>query len=81
MGSLIDPAAAVARHLRHRLEHLHLVLPSGAETGVQATARMWTSADPDQMRWLVAQLWGQALPVVALPTRFSQADLEHTPDL
>jgi len=75
--TLIDPAPAVARHLRHRLEHLNLVTPGGAE--VSGSEQMWTSSDPEPMRHLVSRLWGRPMSVLALPEQFSQlAPARHT---
>jgi glutamate racemase len=70
---LIDPAPAVARHLRHRLEHLHLVSAPGAgvAVAVPAPVQMWTSAAPDHMAALTAYLWGHQVSVQALPAPFT----------
>ncbi len=61
---LVDPAPAVARHLRHRLEHLELLSSPSVAAGSE---RMWTSAAPDQMEGLTARLWGRQISVQALP--------------
>jgi len=65
--ALIDPAPAVARHLRHRLEHLNLL----SRPGTLASEEMWTSADPDEMSELTARLWTGSMSVRALPSPFA----------
>jgi glutamate racemase len=66
--TLIDPAPAVARHLRHRLEHLHL-LSDGAQP---SPLHIFTSSDPVQLQPVVTQLWGEPAPVQALPGSVSR---------
>jgi glutamate racemase len=51
---IIDPATAVARELRRRLESAGLAL-DGAEPG---TERFWTSGRVDDSAAIVGQLWG-----------------------
>lgn len=71
--ALVDPASAVARHLRHRLEHLNLLSRDDAGPDVSGLEQMWTSADPAQMRDLVSHLWGRSMSVTALPEPFSRS--------
>jgi glutamate racemase len=51
--AIIDPAAAVARELRRRLEAAKLRAPSG-HAGVE---RFWTSGSPESVQPVVARLW------------------------
>ncbi|MEQ1757374.1 MAG: glutamate racemase [Vicinamibacterales bacterium] len=66
--ALIDPAPAVASHLRHRLEHLNLLSPGG-----DAGEQIWTTAAPAALASLTGRLWGQALTVRAVPPAFAGA--------
>lgn len=61
--TLVDPAPAVARHVRHRLHHAGL-LSTGTSAG---TERFSTSADPARLGALVARLWGRPVSVDPLP--------------
>ena len=67
--TLVDPADAVARELRRRLEKANL-LSQDARPG---TERFWTSAAPDRVRALVGQLWEKPVTVEPLPVAFSDA--------
>ncbi len=73
---LVDPAPAVARHLRSRLEHLNL-LSSSAVPGSEA---VWTSADPEQIAALTGRLWGRRMLVRALPPAFAMTSAERRQD-
>jgi len=57
--TIIDPAIAVAREVRRRLEAAGLLAP-GAHRG---TERVWTTGPPEKTREVVAALWGTALDV------------------
>jgi len=59
---VIDPATAVARELRRRLEAGGL-LRHGAEEG---TERFWTSGAIDEVAPIVSQLWGRTVRVLPL---------------
>lgn len=65
--SVIDPAVAVARELHRRLETSALL----SCTGAPGTERFWTSGAPDQVRPVVAQLWGKHVEIHSLPLVFS----------
>ena len=65
--NVLDPAAAVARQLHHRLETAQL-LSSKPKVG---TERFWTSGDPARVRSVIAQLWGKDVPMLSLPTEFA----------
>jgi glutamate racemase len=57
--TIIDPAIAVAREVRRRLEAAGLLAP---ETH-PGTERVWTTGPPEKTREVVAALWGTALDV------------------
>ncbi len=65
--SVIDPAAAVARQLRRRLN----AGKSLSSTGNPGTERFWTSGAPDQVKPVVARLWGKHVDVHSLPLALS----------
>ena len=56
---IIDPATAVARELRRRLEHGGL-LSDGTSRGSES---FWTTGDVDDVEPLVGQLWGEDVKV------------------
>jgi glutamate racemase len=60
-AAIVDPAPAVARQLRRRLEEAAM-LASG-----EGAARFWTSGDPTRVAPLLASLWGGQAPVAKLP--------------
>jgi glutamate racemase len=60
---ILDPATAVARELRRRLEHERL-LRVEAEPG---TDRFWTTADAAHAAVLIARLWGAPVAVQPVP--------------
>lgn len=64
--SIIDPAAAVARELRRRLQMSDL-LSRRAQPG---TERFWTSGSPETVQSVVAQLWTNDVDVQAVPSAF-----------
>lgn len=66
-ATLIDPAPAVARHLRHRLELAGLTTSAAGAGEVD----MWTSASPEDMRELVGRLWGVPATFQELPDAVS----------
>jgi glutamate racemase len=57
--AVIDPAVAVARELRRRLEASGL-LAAAARAG---TERFWTTGPPTQSQGVIAQLWGRPIEV------------------
>ena len=59
---IIDPAMAVARELRRRLESAGL-LASSARAGVE---RFWTTGDPGQVGVVISDLWGQKVSVESM---------------
>jgi glutamate racemase len=61
--SIVDPNPAVARELRRRLDEGAMRAPAG-HAGME---RFWTSADPDIVRPVVAQLWGGDVDIMRLP--------------
>lgn len=61
--AVIDPAQAVARELRRRLEAAALL---GAST-VPGTERFWTSGSTEQVLPVMAKLWGRDISVQMLP--------------
>ena len=61
--ALIDPAQAVARELRRRLEAAAL-LGAGTTPG---TERFWTSGSREQVLPVMAKLWGRDISVQMLP--------------
>ncbi|MEO8204399.1 MAG: glutamate racemase [Betaproteobacteria bacterium] len=67
--TVIDPAAAVARELRRRLDTAQRLSRRDAP-GIET---FWTSGDPGRVQPVVAQLWGKHVPVHALPAAFSLA--------
>jgi glutamate racemase len=61
--SILDPSTAVARELRRRLDEDNL----GAPAGRSGKEKFWTSADPQQARRVISQLWGADVAVMQLP--------------
>jgi glutamate racemase len=61
--TIIDPAVAVARELRRRLNGAGL-LSTRCEPG---TERFWTSGDVARLGAVIARLWERPVPVGALP--------------
>lgn len=64
---LIDPASAVARELRRRLE-ADALLSNQTGTGSE---QFWSSGQPDQVASVVSKLWGRAIKMSALPAVYS----------
>ncbi|MEQ1773851.1 MAG: glutamate racemase [Burkholderiales bacterium] len=60
---VLDPAAAVAKELRRRLEAGHL-LASRTSAGGE---RFWTSGSPAQVQSVIGKLWGEDVDVRAAP--------------
>jgi len=60
--TLIDPAVAVARELKRRLEAGGLLSLDG-----RGTEQFWTSGSPDRVRTVIGQLWAGAVEVHPLP--------------
>jgi glutamate racemase len=58
--TVIDPAVAVAKELRRRLEAGGLLMADG-RTG---TERFWTTGPPEQSQAVIAQLWGRPIEVM-----------------
>jgi len=63
--TIIDPAAAVARELRRRLEELTLLAPETCS----GTERFWTSDAPVNAQSIISRLWLADVEVLALPER------------
>jgi glutamate racemase len=61
--SLIDPAMAVARELRRRLERAGL-LAAGREQGSES---FWTSGSREEAAPIMSQLWGSPVTLETLP--------------
>jgi glutamate racemase len=61
--SIIDPAVAVARELRRRLEANNALLPQER----RGTARFWTSGALASVQPVIRQLWGTQVEVEMLP--------------
>ncbi|HYE35718.1 glutamate racemase [Methylocaldum sp.] len=61
--AIIDPAVAVARQLRRRLESRDLLSP-GAHPG---TERFWMSGLPNRMKPVISQLWMADVEVQSFP--------------
>jgi glutamate racemase len=57
--AVIDPAVAVARELRRRLEAEGLLASDKSVGGV----RFWTTGAPSQSQSVIAQLWGNSIEV------------------
>jgi glutamate racemase len=57
--TVIDPAVAVAEHLRRRLQVSGLLAPDGSI----GTVRFWTTGPPEQSQAVLAQLWGGPIEV------------------
>jgi glutamate racemase len=55
--TVIDPAVAVARELRRRLQAGGLLAPDGRAGG----ERFWTTGPPEQVQAVIAQLWGKPI--------------------
>jgi glutamate racemase len=64
--AIIDPAEAVARELRRRLE----VADRLSRNTQHGTERFWTSGDPDRVRAVIDQLWVTSVEVEPLPAAF-----------
>jgi len=66
--TIIDPATAVARELRRRLEAGGLAAtPSPSATKPEGSEEFWTSGDPTTVGDVIALVWGQPVRVRALP--------------
>jgi glutamate racemase len=61
--TVIDPAVAVARELRRRLEAGGLLVP-GDRAGRE---RFWTTGPPELSQTVIAQLWGKPIEVTRAP--------------
>lgn len=61
--SIIEPAIAVAREIKRRLEERDLVSIRTAA----GTVQFWSSADPERARDIVSRLWKAEVEVMALP--------------
>jgi glutamate racemase len=60
--TIIDPAVAVAREVRRRLEAAGLLAPDDH----RGTARIWTTGPPEKTRDVVSALWGAPIDVSLL---------------
>jgi len=67
--AVIDPAEAVARELRRRLQAGDRL----SRKTQQGTERFWTSGDPDRVRAVIDQLWVTPVDVQPLPAAFHEA--------
>lgn len=63
---VVDPATAVARELRRRLESSD-ALTCNTRAG---TEQFWTSGPPDHVQSVAAKLWGRALEMNFLPALY-----------
>jgi glutamate racemase len=63
---IIDPAIAVARHLRRRLDHAGLATPSDGASESSSHEEFWTTGDPARVAPVVSQLWGADVTVRAV---------------
>jgi glutamate racemase len=61
--TIIDPAAAVARELRRRLENVGLL----SEQTRLGTEKFWTSGSPELAKTVMGQLWRGDVKVEGLP--------------
>jgi glutamate racemase len=61
--TIVDPAVAVARELRRRLQSGGLLAPD-SRTGSE---RFWTTGPPSQAQTVIAQLWGSLIEVTRAP--------------
>lgn len=61
--TVIDPAVAVARELRRRLDAGGLLVP-GERAGSE---RFWTTGPPERFQAVIAQLWGKPIEVTRVP--------------
>ena len=52
--AIVDPAAAVARELKRRLQAAHLLAPATH----QGKEEFWTSGPVDRVQTVIGQLWG-----------------------
>lgn len=59
--ALVDTGAAVARHLKHRLEVFQLVAPKGAKGSVE----FWSNSADAKASQVIGQLWGSQVNVKA----------------
>jgi glutamate racemase len=64
---VIDPATAVARELRRRLETDDLL---SRKTGM-GREQFWTSGNARQLQAILSQLWGREADIHALPSRYA----------
>ena len=64
--TVIDPSAAIARQLQHRLTLSGLVSKQDA----LGTEQFWTSGIPAQVQPVIAQLWGKLVAVQSLPLAY-----------
>ena len=65
--TLIDPAVAVARELRRRLDAANLLSTEERDGGEV----FWTSGDPEDVQPVIAQLWQRGASVRRLPPHLS----------
>lgn len=63
--AIIDTGAAVARHLKHRLQEQNLL--GDAASGQPATTEFWSNADAASAADVISLLWGQKVEVLRLP--------------
>jgi glutamate racemase len=67
--ALIDTGAAVARHLRRRIDDCGLTTTSQGE----GSERFWTTGSVEQAAEVMNRLWGRALTVAPLPSSINAA--------
>jgi glutamate racemase len=63
--TIIDPARAVARELRRRLEKEQLLAPEGAAGGEE----FWSSGSPEDVSAVISQLWMRPVTVRHMPSQ------------
>jgi glutamate racemase len=68
--TIIDPAVAVARELRRRLESQGL----RAGDGTSGSEAFWTSGDADSVRRVMRALWRPDVQVKELPSAFASGE-------
>ena len=63
--AIIDTGAAVARHLKHRLQEQNLL--GDAASGQPATTEFWSNADAASAADVISLLWEREVEVLRLP--------------
>jgi glutamate racemase len=63
--AIIDTGAAVARHLKHRLQEASLLVED--LPGKNSMTEFWSNADTKSAQSVISLLWGQSVDVLRLP--------------